>query len=144
MLAEAGVRLAGFYYCPHHPEGIDQRYAIACSCRKPNPGLLYRAAAEHGIDLEQSWLIGDILDDVEAGHRAGCRSILVDLGTETLPDRSLRAPDYVARDTAHALAIVAGVEGLGPEPELTYRPACWRPPRFRVASFTVSEAGGAG
>ncbi|HEU5432586.1 MAG TPA: hypothetical protein VFU81_13040, partial [Thermomicrobiales bacterium] len=82
--------------------------------------------------------------DVEAGHRAGGRSVLVDLGTESLPDSPLRAPDYVARDTAHALAIVTGVEGLAPEPDLAYRPAGWRPPQFRVASYSMFGAGGTG
>jgi D,D-heptose 1,7-bisphosphate phosphatase len=77
------VPLAGFYYCPHHPEGVVADYAVACTCRKPNPGLIYHAAAAHGVDLAQSWLIGDILHDVEAGNRAGCRTILIDNGNET-------------------------------------------------------------
>jgi D-glycero-D-manno-heptose 1,7-bisphosphate phosphatase len=139
-----GVTIDAVHFCPHHPEGVVAEFAVRCACRKPMPGMLLRAAAELDLDLGRSWMIGDILDDVEAGHRAGCRSILVDLGTESLPDAPLRAPDYVARDTAHALAIVAGVEGVGPEPELSYRPDGWRPPRFRVASYMVSEAGAAG
>jgi D-glycero-D-manno-heptose 1,7-bisphosphate phosphatase len=68
LLAEAGVPLAGFYYCPHHPHGSIGAYAVACPCRKPAPGLIVRAATEHGIDPGRSWLIGDILDDVEAGR----------------------------------------------------------------------------
>ncbi|HJU24636.1 MAG TPA: HAD hydrolase-like protein, partial [Casimicrobiaceae bacterium] len=56
---------------------------IACTCRKPRPGLLLDAAATHEIALEHSWMVGDILDDVEAGNRAGCRTILVDRGNET-------------------------------------------------------------
>jgi histidinol phosphatase-like enzyme len=54
-----------------------------CACRKPAPGLLQVAAASHGVDLARSWFIGDILDDVEAGRRAGCRTILLDNGHET-------------------------------------------------------------
>jgi D-glycero-D-manno-heptose 1,7-bisphosphate phosphatase len=68
--------LHGFYYCPHAPHA-------ACGCRKPAPGLLERAAREHGIDLAGSWMIGDILDDIEAGRRAGCRTVLLDNGNET-------------------------------------------------------------
>lgn len=84
MLVEgAGASIAGFYYCPHHPAGTVPGYAVACSCRKPEPGMILRAAAEHGIDLAASWMVGDILDDVEAGRRAGCRSLLVDTGGET-------------------------------------------------------------
>ncbi|MDB5798795.1 MAG: family hydrolase [Paucimonas sp.] len=83
MLAAEGVDLRDFYYCPHAPDGIVARYALQCDCRKPLPGLFHRAAAEHGIALEQSWMIGDILNDVEAGQRAGCRSVLIDNGNET-------------------------------------------------------------
>jgi D,D-heptose 1,7-bisphosphate phosphatase len=83
MFAECGAKLAGVYWCPHHPEGSVARYAIVCDCRKPSPGMLLRAAEEHELDLEHSWCIGDILDDVEAGNRAGCRTILLDNGHET-------------------------------------------------------------
>ena len=95
LFREAGVPLAGFYYCPHHPAGRVPGYAVSCSCRKPLPGLITRAAAEHGIDLERSWMIGDILDDVEAGRRAGCRTVHLDVGNETEWIRSpARVPDY--------------------------------------------------
>src|SRR4051794_11719416 len=103
LFAEIGVPLAGFYYCPHHPDGAVPEYAISCLCRKPWHGLLVRASREHEIDRDASWLIGDILDDIEAGHRAGCRAILIDNGGETLwelgPDRT---PDHVAPDLAAA------------------------------------------
>jgi len=80
--------LHGFYFCPH--------LANACGCRKPAPGLLLRAAREHDLLLEQSWMIGDILDDVEAGHRAGCRSVLINNGNETeWKQGPLREPDAV-------------------------------------------------
>lgn len=98
-----GVRLAGFYYCPHYPDGEVTRYAVHCSCRKPAPGLLLRAAQEHGIDLRCSWMVGDILHDVEAGRRAGCRTILIDNGNETEWHlNALRTPDYIAADLEHA------------------------------------------
>jgi D-glycero-D-manno-heptose 1,7-bisphosphate phosphatase len=99
LLSAYGVHLAGFYYCPHHPSGTVRKYALDCVCRKPAPGLILRGAAEHGIDLERSWLIGDILNDVEAGHRAGCRAILLDNGNETEWDLSpARLPDCVVGD----------------------------------------------
>jgi histidinol-phosphate phosphatase family protein len=82
LLADIGVRLAGFYYCPHDPHGQVASYAVRCACRKPAPGLLLQAAAIHDIDLSRSWFIGDILDDVEAGNRAGCRTVLI-YGNET-------------------------------------------------------------
>src|SRR4051794_39103249 len=74
LLANFDVPLAGFYYCPHHPLGSIPRYAAQCSCRKPQPGMILQAAKELRLDLAESWLIGDILDDIEAGHRAGCRT----------------------------------------------------------------------
>ncbi len=84
LLHQYGVTLAGFYYCPHHPEGSVSSYRGQCECRKPRPGMLLQAAADLDIDLKQSWFLGDILDDVEAGNRAGTRTILVDVGSETL------------------------------------------------------------
>jgi D-glycero-D-manno-heptose 1,7-bisphosphate phosphatase len=124
-LAARGVELDAFYHCPHHPDGQVAGLAMRCDCRKPAPGLLLRAARELGLDLARSWFIGDILDDVEAGARAGCRTALVDLGTEPAPQSALRQPDFVARDTAHALAIILGAEGLGPQADTSYRPAAW-------------------
>src|SRR4051794_10145376 len=70
LLADVGVPLDGFYYCPHHPEGVVPEYALACACRKPEPGMILDSAREHGIEPGQSWFVGDILDDVEAGRRA--------------------------------------------------------------------------
>ncbi|HYN89196.1 MAG TPA: HAD family hydrolase [Ardenticatenaceae bacterium] len=128
QLAPAGVRVDGVYYCPHHPEGVVHELAVACGCRKPEPGMLLQAAAELDLDLRRSWVLGDILDDVQAGNQAGCHTILIDLGTESLPTSPGRRPAFVARDTLHALQIVAAVEGvsLGEAPALDYLPASWQ------------------
>lgn len=83
LLAREQVALSGYYFCPHHPEGTVAPYAIECECRKPLPGLIHRAAAEHGIDLSRSWMIGDILNDVESGRRAGCKTVMISSGNET-------------------------------------------------------------
>lgn len=134
------VALSGIYACPHHPDGSVPELAIECECRKPRPGLLLRAAEDLHIDLANSWLVGDILDDVEAGKLAGCRSILVDLGTEAAPESPVRQPDFVARDTLHALRIISAVEQIHsaielyasasaqaqPPVELFYQPRAWR------------------
>ena len=96
LLDEAGVRLLDVLVCPHAP-GPDG--APACLCRKPTPGMLTRGARMHGIDLTGSWMVGDTLDDVEAGRRAGCRTVLLDSGGETLWQRSpLRTPDACLKD----------------------------------------------
>lgn len=102
------VALDGFYYCPHHPKGSVMRYALACSCRKPQPGLLLKAAIEHEIDLRSSWMVGARLHDVEAGNRAGCRTLLVDNGIETewrLGPR--RVPTRIAPDLYAAAMLIA-------------------------------------
>jgi histidinol-phosphate phosphatase family protein len=107
LLAEWYVPLAGFFYCPHHPEGEVSRYCQVCECRKPAPGLLQQAADELGLDLARSWMVGDILDDVEAGHRAGCRTVLLDVGHETQWQWSeRRRPDFLAADMGWAARII--------------------------------------
>jgi len=117
LLAEAGVPLAGFYYCPHLPDAIDQRYAADCDCRKPRPGLFLRAAERLGLDCTRSWAIGDILHDVEAGHRAGCRAILIDNGNETEWELSpARTPDLVARDLVEAASQIVAQRSAHPVP----------------------------
>jgi D-glycero-D-manno-heptose 1,7-bisphosphate phosphatase len=107
LLAGHGAALGGFYYCPHYPGGSVTAYAVGCECRKPRPGLIVRAATELGIDAGRSWMVGDILDDVEAGRRAGCRTVLLDNGNETEWVRSpLRTPDLVAADLAGAARLI--------------------------------------
>jgi D-glycero-D-manno-heptose 1,7-bisphosphate phosphatase len=107
LLRDVGVDLTGFAYCPHHPAGKVERYRKDCGCRKPKPGLIVELAERHGIDLAQSWVIGDILDDVEAGRRAGCRTVLVDRGHETQWVLSTtRIPHHIARDLRRAAEIV--------------------------------------
>ncbi len=101
-LAHEGIRLEGFYACPHAPEP-----SAVCRCRKPKPGLLVRAAAEHDLSLTRSWMVGDILDDVEAGNRAGCRTVLLDVGSETLWKSSpARIPHSVVRSLSEATDVI--------------------------------------
>jgi D-glycero-D-manno-heptose 1,7-bisphosphate phosphatase len=107
LLKPFDVQIDGFYYCPHHPDGAIRAYAIHCSCRKPEPGLLLRAAQEHGIDLTASWMIGDILNDVEAGNRAGCRTILLDNGHETeWRTNPYRMPTHTVRNWTEAAGLM--------------------------------------
>ena len=104
-LRELLPALDGFYYCPHAP-------AQGCGCRKPAAGLLERAAREQGITLAGSWMVGDILDDIEAGRRAGCRTVLLDVGNETeWRLDAARRPDHVAATLPEAADIIAGAAG---------------------------------
>lgn len=81
MLVDKGAPLLdAFYYCPHHPNATLPYFRVACECRKPRPGMLFKAANEHGLDLRKSIMIGDRLTDIIAGARAGCRTVLVESG----------------------------------------------------------------
>lgn len=112
-LAHAGARVDGIYYCPHHPDpgpGAVPEYTGYCECRKPEPGLLFRAADDHGIDMRRSILVGDGLNDVEAGRAAGVTTILVSAlkpeVLECLQARPEAQPDHVVRDLNGALTVI--------------------------------------
>ena len=101
QLGALGAHLDAIYYCPHHPDEL-------CACRKPEPGLVRRAAADLGLDLRQSVFVGDARSDLEAGRRAGCRTVLVltGYGAATLAglEDPLLNPDFVAAGLGEAVA----------------------------------------
>ncbi len=100
MLAACGARIDAIYYCPHHPEGTVAAYACSCTCRKPQSGMLFRAAQDFGLDLGSCYMIGDKAIDVETIHRVGGKGILLMTpGTDTADE----GPDYVARDLDDAV-----------------------------------------
>ncbi|NKB23709.1 MAG: HAD-IIIA family hydrolase [Kiritimatiellae bacterium] len=110
LLNEQGTSWDHLYYCPHHPEGTpheNEQYIQTCTCRKPKPGLLLQAAEDHAIDLSSSWMIGDGLNDIQAGNTAGCKTILkTSLKIEHVERFfSLKEaePDFVATDFSEAL-----------------------------------------
>ena len=111
LVRDAGAELLDVQFCPHHPNGTVESFAVPCACRKPAPGMILRAAARHHLELKGSWMVGDILDDVEAGNRAGCRSVLLCNGGETVwrPSEE-RIPTAVAADLATAARIVTRAE----------------------------------
>ena len=115
-LGGKGARLDAIYYCPHVPNGDDPGYALDCQMRKPYPGMILKAAAEHGVDLEKSVMLGDKYSDLEAGWRAGCKSGLV-LSGYGRGERELRGaqwprrPDFVAQDAYHAVEIILNEVG---------------------------------
>ena len=81
LLGNEGAYIDAIYYCPHHPdsgfEGEIKELKVDCYCRKPKPGLLFKAAEEFNIDLNNSWMIGDSESDVKAGKAAGCKCIKI-------------------------------------------------------------------
>jgi len=98
LLALDDAHIDGAYVCPFHPKGLDEYQHEDHPERKPNPGMLLKAAEEHGIDLSRSWMIGDKDIDLEAGRNAGCRVALVRTGYGTEVDPELA--DLVAEDLA--------------------------------------------
>jgi histidinol-phosphate phosphatase family protein len=96
-LAAVGGALDAVYYCPHAP-------GAGCDCRKPAPGLVHRAAREHGLDLARSCLVGDRAADIECGQAAGLRTVLVETGLpEDRHERASVRPDHLAPDLSGAV-----------------------------------------
>lgn len=100
-LGKAGAYIDGLYYCPHHPhkgyQGEIIELKIDCDCRKPKPGLLFRAANDFNIELSDSWMIGDGENDVAAGKNAGCRTIKIgeDCGADITVSNLLEAVEKI-------------------------------------------------
>jgi len=108
-LAKEGASLDGEYYCLHHPEAKVESLRANCECRKPKPGLLLEVAKDLGIDLSQSWMIGDGLTDIKAGKTAGCKTILLArMKCELchLMDEMDARPDFSASDLFDAALIL--------------------------------------
>lgn len=114
LLGEQGAFLDGVYYCPHHPREGRGPYLRTCECRKPAPGLVMRAQEKLDLDLARSYMVGDTLNDIEAGMRAGVKGILVRTGhgekaaemlnghDPDLPETMVR-PVHIAADLCEAV-----------------------------------------
>jgi len=76
-LKAGNAHLDRSYYCFHHPQGVVRELRKKCSCRKPKPALLFRAAKELKLDLKSSYFVGDSITDIQAGREAGCVTFLV-------------------------------------------------------------------
>ncbi|MGE5844690.1 MAG: D-glycero-alpha-D-manno-heptose-1,7-bisphosphate 7-phosphatase [Syntrophaceae bacterium] len=102
LLGAEGARIDGFYVCPHHPIHGQGIYKQDCDCRKPKPGMLLQAAREMNIDLTRSYMVGDMLRDVQTGKNAGAKGILVCTGYGVNIVRT-DMPAYVAGDILEAV-----------------------------------------
>jgi len=108
QLARDEARIDGIYWCPHHPTAGQPPYRQECDCRKPQPGLLHRAARDFNLNLARSVVIGDRYLDVNMAHKAGARGVLVltgyGLGEYEYQRHSWPSPpDYVANDVLDAV-----------------------------------------
>jgi len=107
-LEKSGAKLDAEYYCFHHPEAKIEKYKKICDCRKPKPGMILQAANDHDIDISKSWMIGDGINDIQAGFQAGCKTILIgrmkcDL-CRILEDEGVK-PDYISANLYKASLI---------------------------------------
>ncbi|WP_374674239.1 D-glycero-beta-D-manno-heptose 1,7-bisphosphate 7-phosphatase [Ideonella sp.] len=112
-MADAGAPPLAVYHCPHHPRGQVEALARECDCRKPQPGMLRRAAAEHGLSLADSFMVGDKLADVQAARAAGAgHAYLVRCG-QALEPGAAEAADAVFDDLAACVDAVLAVPRHG-------------------------------
>jgi D,D-heptose 1,7-bisphosphate phosphatase len=78
IFSRVGTKIDRFYCCPHHPNASVEKYKIICTCRKPDNGLLLKAAKELDIDLSKSFMVGDRTSDIAAGKKSGCKTALIE------------------------------------------------------------------
>jgi len=110
QLGEKGAHVDAIYYCPFHPQGTIDKYSRESELRKPKPGMLLKAAGQLGLDLSKCWMVGDAARDIEAGQRAGCRTIRVRGAGEMSQaaqrdDESVQA-DFTVRNLVEAARII--------------------------------------
>jgi len=99
-LAESGVRLDAVLHCPHLPDAAVPACRLACTCRKPAPGLLLRAARELGLDLARSVMVGDKGSDLQAGRSAGVARCLLVRSGQAITEEDVALADAVHDDLA--------------------------------------------
>lgn len=118
-LADEGAYLDAIYYCPFHPDGVVEKYRMESDMRKPAPGMLLKAAEELHIDLSQSWMVGDSYRDVEAGKRAGCKTILINNPAKPpLKHPADPEPDRQAVNIREAINIIRMFERTQHQPDM--------------------------
>lgn len=112
QLGAEGAFLDALYFCPHHPDkgfpGEVPELKGYCNCRKPEPGLIEKACHDLGIGRQDSWMVGDMTSDIEAGRRAGLKTILLRSGHGGSDAKYAVRPDYTAPDLANAIDWILG------------------------------------
>jgi D-glycero-D-manno-heptose 1,7-bisphosphate phosphatase len=114
QLNKTGAKLDRIYYCLHHPREGKLPYRKSCSCRKPKAGLLLQAAGDLKINLRKSYMVGDSVTDIEAGKKAGCKTVLIHKYKcdvcQFLQERKVK-PDFIAENLYQAVQIISKQEG---------------------------------
>jgi len=114
LMRSHAIPIAGYYACPHHPEGLRPEYRCVCECRKPAPGLVLQAARELDLDVQRSYVIGDKPSDVQLAHNTGATGLLVLTGEgrkhlENYPP-AFAPPHAVCEDLSEAARWIAARE----------------------------------
>lgn len=112
ILKEKNIEFDAQYYCFHHPFAKLPQYRKICDCRKPKAGFLLQAAKRNNIDLKKSWMLGDGVNDVIAGYKAGCKTILLANLHEAeylrIVEEKLQGikPDYLVKNLREVITII--------------------------------------
>jgi D-glycero-D-manno-heptose 1,7-bisphosphate phosphatase len=105
ILRQQGIAISAWYFCPHGPDDD-------CSCRKPRPGMVLRAAQDLAIDIDASWIVGDKSSDIATGNASGLRTILVMTGyAGQEPGARIVRPDHTANNLLAAVDFINGKAG---------------------------------
>lgn len=112
LLDAEGARFDRFELCLHHPDGVVSELTGDCACRKPAPGMLLTAAGELRIDCGKSWMVGDTDSDIEAGLRAGCRTLLVEYPESAHKRSGAPVPTAAVASLAAAAILILELEGV--------------------------------
>ncbi len=105
-LAKKGAKIDAIYYCPHHPEANFKKYRVKCRCRKPNLGMILKAAKKFKINFKKSFMVGDHTRDILTGHRASLKTILVKTGYAGKDGYHDIKPDFTAKNLFEAVKII--------------------------------------
>ncbi|MBI3589571.1 MAG: HAD family hydrolase [Candidatus Liptonbacteria bacterium] len=105
-LARKGAKIDAIYYCPHHPNANLKKYRVKCHCRKPNIGMILKAAKKYKINLKKSFMIGDHTRDILTGKNAKLKTILVKTGYAGKDNYYKIKPDFTTQNLQGAIKII--------------------------------------
>lgn len=122
-----GGRIDAIYNCLHHPDAVVEQYRVRCDCRKPEPGLFMKAAAELGIELSHSYTVGDGVTDIVAGNAAGTTTLFANsrkcYNCDALIEHQTW-PDYIVSNLSEAAGVIQSLEAGDEESAERFRLKC--------------------
>jgi D-glycero-D-manno-heptose 1,7-bisphosphate phosphatase len=119
-LAEEQITIEAYFFCPHHPHGSVKEFTSDCECRKPKPGMLQQASIDLGIDLKNSYMVGDNLTDLNAGREVGANGVIVGENAVDCPSWARPATDLL---DAARIILADSPGSMNSDPDETGEPA---------------------